>query len=156
VTLCRPETRTAVVKVCDMVQEPQTKEVQYTVCVPQEQVYTCKKPQHVQVPYDYTVNLCRAEVRTRTVKVPQHIVEKATREEQYTVCVPQTREKVCNVTDYQCVEEARDVAYTVMVPTQVPKQVCYKLKQMVPKTITCRVPVCAPGGCGHAACGSCY
>lgn len=152
VTLCRPETRTATVKVCDVVQEPQSKEVQYTVCVPREEVYTVKKPHHVQIPYDYTVNLCRTETRTRMVKVAHQMVDRASREVPYTVCVPQTREKTYNVTDYQCVEEPRDVCYTVMVPHQVPKQVCCKVKQMVPKTITCRVPVCAPS----AACSSCY
>ena len=38
VTKCRPETRTCEYKVCKYVNEPQTKEVQYTVCVPEQQI----------------------------------------------------------------------------------------------------------------------
>jgi hypothetical protein len=94
VTVCKPETRTCMVKVCNMRQETRTrtchvttyetevmeKEVPYTVCVPQEKTWTETVTYYEQVPEEVT--------RTITVCVPQQ-VEK---EIQVNVCrmVPKT------------------------------------------------------------------
>jgi hypothetical protein len=94
VTVCHPEKRTRTVKVCNMKQEVRTqichvtnyetevvtKEVPYTVCVPQQKTWTETVTTYQQVPEEVT--------RTVTVCVPVQ-VEK---EVQVNVChmVPKT------------------------------------------------------------------
>jgi hypothetical protein len=153
-----------------VVHEQQSREVPYTVMVPQQQTYTVNRPNWVSVPYDYQVTLCREETRSRTVRVARQINETQTREVPYTVCVPQPRTETYNVTICRTVPEERTVNYTVMVPQQVERQVQVRVCNMVPRTITCQVPVynhcnynqggygggCqVGGGCYHGGCNTC-
>jgi hypothetical protein len=148
VTVCRPETRTRVVRIPEMVEEQQSREVQFTVCVPQEREITVQRTEMVSVPYRYTVTRCRPQVRTATVRVPEVVTETQSREVQYTVCVPQTRSETYDVTTYRCVPEEQVVNYTVMVPRKVERQVQVRVCRMVPRTITERVPVSQPCATG--------
>jgi hypothetical protein len=107
------------------------------------------RPTYEEVPYEYTVTLCRPETRTRTVTFCEYVPEQRTQEVQYTVCVPEQRVATHQVTICRTVAEQRTRQVTVMVPyteqQEVPVQVC----RMVPKTIT--VPVhtgCQSGWCG--------
>ena len=94
VTVCKPETRTCTVKVCEMRQEVRTRtcsvttyetsveerQVPYTVCVPQEKTWTETVTTYTQVPEEVT--------RTITVCVPVQVQK----EIQVNVCrmVPKT------------------------------------------------------------------
>jgi len=155
VTLCRPEVRTRVVRVPDVVHETRTKEVEYTVCVPQQQTYTVQRPETYDVPYTYAVTLCRHETRSRTIRVPEVVRETHSKEVEYTVCVPETRTKTYPVTTWKCVPREKTVTYTVMVPHTVEREVPVRVCRRVPRQVTCRVPVygCGPSySCGSGCC----
>jgi hypothetical protein len=109
--------------------------------VKREVEYTCMKPQMKEVNYEYTVNLCRQETRTRTVQVCDMVREAATREVEYTVCVPQTRTGTRQVSYCRMVPEEKTCTYTVNVPHTVQKEVQVQVCKMVPKEVTCRVAV---------------
>ena len=116
-------------------------------------------------PYQYTVTVCRPEVRTQKVKVVEYVPEERTQDVRYIVCVPQQRERVRNVTSYRMVAEPHTQNFTVHVPHTVSKEVTVPVCQMVPKQVTYRVPVwnypvdgCGPGpygpgGYGPPSCG---
>jgi hypothetical protein len=80
VTLCRPETKSMTVRVCEYETEEQSLEVQYTVCVPEQHMQTLEVTRVRCVPEQQTVQC--------TVQVP-HVVEKQV---QVPVCrmVPKT------------------------------------------------------------------
>jgi hypothetical protein len=124
VTVCRPETKTRMVRVCDYRQEQRT--VTHRVC-------------------DY-VN----ETRERTVRVCNMQPQQRTRQVNYTVCQPKTVTRTHNVTRYEQVAEEKTATYTVCVPHQVQKEVEVPVCRMVPKTVT--VPV-STGGCDSGHCG---
>ncbi len=109
--------------------------------VKREVEYTCMQAQMEDVPYEYTVTLCRPETRTRTVQVCDMVREQKTKEVQYTVCVPQTKTGTRQVTVCKTVPEEKTCTYTVNVPHTVQKEIQVKVCRMVPKEITCRVPV---------------
>ncbi len=154
VTLCRQETRTRTVNVCDMTTEQKTREVPYVVCVPKQESYTVNKPVWVDEPYSFTVTLCRTETRNRVDNVVEYQSEERTREVPYTVCVPQQRTRTRQVTTVKMVPEQRTDKYTVQVPYPVEKEIQVQVCRMVPKTIMVTVAVpCAPAApcCGTPA-----
>jgi hypothetical protein len=109
----------------------------------QKQVsYTCMKPQISQVPCNYTVTVCHPEVRTYKVQCPVMVPEQQTKTINCTVYVPQVQTRTYNVCNYQCVAEKRTVNCTVMVPYTENQQIQVQVCKMVPKTITCQVPIC--------------
>lgn len=122
--------------------------------VKREVEYTCMKPQMKDVSYEYTVNLCRQEARTRTIQVTDMVREAASREVQYTVCVPQTRTGTRQVSYCRMVPEEKTSTYTVNVPHTVQKEVQVKVCKMVPKEVTCRVAVNNCNSCSNT-CNSC-
>ena len=149
VQLCRDETRTRTVNVCDVVNETRTREVPYTVCVAKQESYVVNKPQIVDVPYTYMVTLCRPETRTRTVNVCDVVTEEQTRNVDYTVCVPKQQTRTRQVTTVNMVQEPRTETYSVQVPYRVEKDVQVQVCKMVPKKILVNVPVAPP--CAPAA-----
>ena len=122
-TVCRPETRTRQVRVCDYRSEQRTR----------------------------TVKVCeyRVERRTQTVPVCHYETQQRSRQVQYTVCVPQQRTRTYNITTYRQIPEQVTQNYRVCVPRQVQREVQVPVCRMMPKTIT--VPV-ACYDCGHG-CG---
>ncbi|RMF59604.1 MAG: hypothetical protein D6743_16055 [Calditrichaeota bacterium] len=129
--------------------KPQIVEEQYEydviVCKPEQRTYTVKVCSYEPQQRTYTAKVCsyRQEVRTRRVKLCSYEPQKVTRTVEYVVCVPQTREQVCNVTTYKTVAEERTGTCTVLVPHQVEKEVEVKVCRMVPKKVL------VPAGCGH-------
>ena len=118
--------------------------------IEQKQVeYTCMKPQVEDVAYEYNVTVCHPETRTKTVQVCKMVPEEQVQQVQYTVCVPVKKTVTRPVTTCRMVTEQTTREVTVQVPYPVEKQVQVQVCKMVPKTITCQVPVpCAPcGGC---------
>jgi hypothetical protein len=113
--------------------------------VTREVEYTVMRPQIDQVPYQYTVTVCHPETRTQDVQVCSFFQEAQSREVQYTVCVPQQKTITREVVTCKLVAEQRTANYTVQVPYTVQKQVAVQVCKMVPKTITCQVPVCETG-----------
>jgi len=121
VTVCRPEQRTRVHKVCDYKTETRTG----------------------------TRKVCRyqTEVREKTHKVCRHVTETRTRQVHYTEWLPEKREKTVQVTKYKRVPEERVSTYRVKVPYRVEKEVEVSVCRRVPKKIM--VPVydgCTAGG----------
>jgi len=116
--------------------------------VKREVEYTCMQAQMEDVPYEYTVTLCRPEKRTRTIQVCDMVREQQSKEVQYTVCVPQTKTGTRQVTVCKTVPEEKTCTYTVNVPHTVQKEIQVQVCKMVPKEITCRVPV-------QVNCGTC-
>ncbi len=147
VQVCRQETRTRTVNVCETVNEPRTREVPYTVCVPKQQSYVVNKPQMVDVPYSYDVTLTRPETRTRTVNVCEYVDEEQTRDVEYTVCVPRQLTRTLPVTTVKIVQEPRTETFSVQVPYRVEREVQVQVCKLVPKKILVQVlvaPPCAP------------
>ena len=109
--------------------------------VERQVAYTCMRPRVEQVPYEYTVNRCRPEERTRNVQVCRMVSEPRSREVHYRVCVPERRTVTRQVTTYRCVPERRTATCSVRVPYTEQKEIPVRVCRMVPKTITCQVPV---------------
>ena len=116
VTVCKPETRTRIVKLCSYKQEKKTIDCKYTVY--------------------------RRETRKGTRKVCTMVPETRTRTVCYTVCVPKKKTRTYKVTTYDCVKKERTETYTVCVPHCIEKEVGVQVCKMIPKTITCKVPIC--------------
>jgi hypothetical protein len=117
--------------------------------VTREVAYTVMRPQIEEVPYTYTVTVCRPEMRTKDVQVCNFVSEQRTRQVQYRVCVPEQLTGTREVTTCRMVPEQKTATYTVQVPETVQKEVQVQVCRMVPKTITCQVPVrecCASTG----------
>ncbi|MHB0955312.1 MAG: hypothetical protein ACYC0X_02930 [Pirellulaceae bacterium] len=125
VTVCRPETRTCQVRVCDYETQTRTR----------------------------TVRVCeyQTETRTRTYQTCRMVAEQMSKDVQYTVCVPRTEDRTRTVTECNMVPYEQEVAYTVCVPHQVQKEVDVRVCRMVQKTIS--VPSCnecsADQSCGR-------
>ncbi len=139
---------------------------------------TVMQAQTEDIPYTYTVNLCKPETRTREVQVCRLVAEQQTREVACTVCVAETRTceaQICRmvpeqhscevqytacraeqhigmrqVTTCKAVPEVKTASYTVCVPYTVQKQVQVQVCKMMPKTIQCQVPV--SNSCGQTGC----
>jgi hypothetical protein len=109
--------------------------------VTREVAYTVMRPKMEEVPYTYTVTVCRPETRTKDVQVCHFVAEQQTRQVQYRVCVPQQMTGTREVTTCRMVPEQKTATYTVQVPETVQREVSVQVCRMVPKTITCRVPV---------------
>ena len=92
VTVCKPETRTCQVRVCNF--ETQTKTRTVTVC-------------------EY-----ETETRTRTYQTCKMVPEQMTKEVQYTVCVPKTETPDPDRHRVQHGSYEKEVTYTVCVPHQ--------------------------------------
>ncbi len=118
-------------------------------CVTEEVPVTVWKTEVHQEEYTYNVTTYRTEPRTRMVRVCNYVQEKATRDVTYTVCVPEQRTRTCNVTTYKTVTEPQTQQYTVMVPHTEQREVTVMVCHMVPKQVTCVVPVCGCGGHHH-------
>ena len=110
--------------------------------VPREVEVTVHKQEMVQEPYEYTVTVCKPEVRTRTVKTCHYVCETRTRRVACTNYVPKQIERTFRVTTFKCVPVEKIQRCTVMVPVEVEKVVQVPVCKMVPKTVTCSVPVC--------------
>jgi hypothetical protein len=125
--------------------------------VSKEVEYTCMQPQVEDVPYEYNVTVCQPETRTREVQICNMVPEQQTREEQYQVCVPKQMTGTREVATCRLVTEQKTATRTIQVPYTVQKQVQVQVCKMVPKTITCQVPVtnCAPCAPAPNACGGC-
>jgi hypothetical protein len=117
---------------------------------------TCMRPQMQEEQYQYTITVCNPQTRTETVQVCNLVREQQTSQVQYTVCVPQMRTGTREVAVCRLVSEPKTETCMVQVPYTVQKQVQVQVCHMVPKTITCQVPVttCAPCNtdCGGAPC----
>jgi hypothetical protein len=152
VNLCRAEQRTRTFDVVEQVPETLSRQVPYTVCVPQTQMVTVNRPQWSDETYSYVVNLCRPEVRTQVVQVQDFVREQRTREVPYTVLVPKVQTRERQVTVYKCVPVQKTETYQVSVPYTVEKLVPACVCRMVPKTVQCYMPVpAAPAACGDCA-----
>jgi hypothetical protein len=110
---------------------------------------TCLRPQMVPEKYTCPVTLTRQESRQCTVRVCHYEQTPVTREVCTTVCVPQTRTWVENVTTCRVVPVQQTRQCTVMVPHQVAKTINVQVCRMVPKQV--KVPVCAPAPCCDTA-----
>jgi hypothetical protein len=114
----------------------------------------------VEEPYEYHVTVYHPEVRQQKVKVCEVVTQEKQQEVQVTVCVPERRDAVRNVTTYRTVSEPQVQRYTVQVPYTVQKEVDVQVCRLVPKTVLYRVPVemvgpSVCGGCGGYGCGHC-
>jgi len=125
VTLCRPETRTRMVKTCSYAPEQRTCTVKVCGYVPEQ--------------------------RSCTVKVCEYTTEQRSREVPYFECVPVQKQGVREVCTYNCVPHSKVETYTVCVPVCVEKQVEVKRCRMVCQT----VPVNNRQTCGTSGCATC-
>lgn len=119
VTLCRPEIRTRIDKVCTMVP--------------------------TQESYPYEVHLTRTESRSRTMQICEYISEKRTRTVNETVCVPRQKTESYSETVYRRVAEKQIRKETVCVPVCTTCDVQVRVRRLVPKTVEVQValqPVC--------------
>jgi hypothetical protein len=85
--------------------------------------------------------------KTKAVKVCHYEKVPQTRHVKFCVVVPVKKAHTVKVCHYECVAEERSEEYCVMVPHQVEKEVQVRVCRMVPKTVTCQVPVshcCSP------------
>lgn len=124
---------------CGSCCQPQYVERQCRVWVPnivrKEVPCTVMRYQTVQQPYEYNVTVCRPETRTQMVNVTEMVREQVTREVPVTVCVPEKRTRSYVVNLCRDVVEDKTDTYTVMVPHQVQKQVQVPVCRMVPQTV---------------------
>ena len=65
--------------------------------VQREVQYTVNTQLAKQVPYAYTVTLCRPENRTRTVQVCEHVASQQEYEYQVQLCRPENRTRTIQV-----------------------------------------------------------
>ena len=145
VTSCRNETRVAKDIVTDYVPETKTRDVSYTVCVPQTRKVTVNQQQMVPEKYTYNVTSCKNETRVAKDIVTDYVPETKTRDVSYTVCNAVNKSENYNVTEMQCVTEQQVVTDNVTVPVCVQKLIEVNVCRMVPTTVTRMVP------CGAAA-----
>jgi hypothetical protein len=130
----------------------------YTVCrvwvpnIVQEQVPVMVwKTRLVEQPFEYEVTVCKPQNRVVVDRVCEMQREQKSRTINYNVCVPKPMTKQVDVRVCRYVPEPQEREFTVMVPHQEMREVRVPVCTMVPKVITCRVPVyapCAPCGCG--------
>ena len=111
---------------------------------------TVTQAQYEDVPYTYTVTLCRPETRVRDVQVCRMVLEQQTRQVQFTVCHPEQRSGMRPVTTCKMVTEERVALYNECVPYTVQKQIQVQVCKLIPKSIRCQVPV--SNGCGQVGC----
>jgi hypothetical protein len=104
---------------------------------------TCMKPVTEQQPYDYTVTTDRPEPRTRTIPVHERVPQRVSRQETYTVEVPEKRVRMKEVTEYHSVAEQQPRQYTLMVPYETTEHVQVPVCRMIERTVTEAVPVCS-------------
>jgi hypothetical protein len=109
---------------------------------------TVMQPNYVEEPYEYMVCVMRPEQRTCKVRVPEHHFETKTREVTCMVPEPKQVKRMVDVVTYKHVPEKKVEHYTELVPYTVKKDIYVPVCKMVPKTITCQVPVPCPI-CGH-------
>jgi hypothetical protein len=169
VTVCKPETRTKMVRVCsyqpktitriERICEYQTKTVTRNerVCEyqPKTMTRTVRVCEYQPKTVSRTVRVCEMETQTRTrqFQVCNYVSEERSRTIPFTVCVPQTKTRTYDVTEYERVAEQKKQTYQDSVPYPVERKVEVRVCKMVPKTIT--VPSCdANGGC-NSGCANC-
>ena len=136
----------------------------YRVWVPEmvqrEIQVTVMRPTTEQVPYEYTVTLCRSEARTQTVTLCEYQTEQQQREIQVTVmrptveevpyqytvqlCRTETRTQTVTVCAYQTEQRTREIPYTVCVPEQRVSQCQVTTWRCVPEQRTCQYTVMVP------------
>lgn len=102
--------------------------------------------ENTEEPFEYSVTVFKPEVQVRRVKVCDFVAEERQRTVKYTVCVPQRRERVRNITTYRVLCEPQVQNYTVRVPHVATREVDVTVCRMVPKQVQVRVPVCGPVG----------
>ena len=151
VTLCKPESRTRTVQVCEMVRSLQECEYQVQLCKPETRsrtVQVCEMVRSEQ-PYEYQVQLCKPEARTRQITVCKQVPEEKTRTVSYAVCVPKTREEQYPVTVCDPVTEVKTETYTVCIPVCVEMEIQVQVCKMVEKKIMVPAaqPYCQPVRC---------
>jgi hypothetical protein len=126
VTVCRPEIRTRIERVCCPVPTKET--FQYEVC------------------------LTRQENRTRTIQVCECVPEVRTRTVNETICVPRQKTETYCETICRRVAVKKICTETVWVPYCTTREIQVRVCHLVPKTIEVAVrPVCVPT-CHVAAC----
>ncbi len=172
-TVCRDEGHWEVQKVaaaCCTVRRPRLRRVSHVAAccatpqmveqkvwvpnlVEEELMVTVQRQEIVEEPYEYQVTVYRPETRTKTVdvhemrtevrKVTCHVTEYQPVQEERQVCyteyVPQEKRWVENVTHYRQVAEQITRMVTVCVPKQVEHEVPVRVRHMVPHTV--HVPV---------------
>ena len=99
------------------------------------------KSQLVDEPYQYRVTVCKPQVRIVNERVSEIKREQKTRTHNFNVAVPRQMTKVEEVRVVRCVPEQQQRDITVMVPHVELKEVQVQVCRMVPKVITCQVPV---------------
>lgn len=104
---------------------------------------TVMKPVTVDEPFQYTVTVCEPKKQIVEKTFCHYEYDKKVRNVQYTVCEPKQVERTVNVTTFHCVTEPQVRKYTQMVAHPVQKEISVPICQMVPKVITCKVPVYA-------------
>jgi hypothetical protein len=109
---------------------------------------TCTRPVSQQETIEYPVAHLKPDVRMETVSFYEFKPEKTTREEQYTVDVPQKKVRTRQVTVMRTISVPREEQYTVNVPYQEQVRVPVLVLRWVPRTIKVpAAPVCdACGG----------
>jgi hypothetical protein len=108
----------------------------------EEQVpVTVCRMEMVQQPYQFVTTVYRQVPRTRVVQVCRYVPEQQVREVTEVICVPERRERLCNVTTYRQVAEQVMQQCRVMVPHRVEKEVQVMVCRMVPRQVCCKVPV---------------
>ncbi len=112
---------------------------------------TVMQPTMEQVPYEYTVTVCKPETRTVECQVCNMVPEEQKRTVEYTVCVPQKKTIQKQVVECNMVSEQKTDTYTVQVPYTVQKEITVPVCKMVEKKITCQVPVTTCTPCAPAA-----
>jgi len=108
VTVCKPETRTRTCKVREYVKEEKTREVQYTVCVPQQKTVTRQVcvvkcvPEEKVVTYKVRVpHRVQKEVQVRVCKMVQKTVQVPCRQPRKRCCARPAR-KCCAAPKADC------------------------------------------------------
>jgi hypothetical protein len=150
VTLMVPtqEKRQGTRVVCRMVPVTEKRTICECQCgemVKREVECTVMRPKSEEVPYEFTYTCYRPEKRTVPVQICNFAYENQAREVPYTVCVPQQKKITRQIVTCRFVSEERTFTQTVNIPYTEQQEVDVQVCKMMPKTITCQVPVnCCP------------
>jgi hypothetical protein len=127
---------------------PATTRVWVPNIVRREIPYTQMQVKCEQQPYEFTVNLCRQEQRTRNVMVTEYVQERQSREVPFTVMVPRQVTRTRMVTEYRTVPRQISQPCTVMVAHREVREYDVPVTRMVAQV--CEVP--SPAACPTNAC----
>lgn len=104
---------------------------------------TTMKPVQEEQTYQYPVTVFKPETRTRTVEICEWQPQQVTREENFTVEVPQKRVQTRQITEYRSVPRQQRSQCTVMVAYQENVEVQVPVCHWIPQKITSPIQVCS-------------